>query len=370
MSPPAGDSAVTNYDDSLRQVTVCRGSQCTLTLHDGIGSPVSVTTPAGVTSITKYDKDGRKSFNGSPGGGDTNGDTYSYDALNRVTQVCHPGSPCRSMLYESNTVTITDENNHRTIQRFQAFGSPSERRLVAVRDAETPDSCSGDCEWEYSYTTLGALRSVNPPAGGPMRTWSYDPVTHLLTSESQPESGTTTYQYDDHGRLAWKSPGGQAHLNLRHLYDPNGRLTTIDQIPASGHFVEFEYDASDNRTRVRNALVDSKFIYDAANRLMRREDTIGTRTFVTHYSYDGRDQLTEIEYPSGRKVTYTPNASTGRIESVKGPGSVTYASAIQYHPSGALSGLTFGNGTTESIGFDNRHRPDHLQVGPRLTAST
>jgi RHS repeat-associated protein len=380
MSPPVGENAETDYDDELRTVEVCRGSQCTVTVHDGIGRPLSVTNPAGITTTTEYDKDGRKSFESYPGGGN-NGDHYTYDALNRVTEVKHADDSTRTMeyglpAYGANSVKITDENNHVTIQWFEAFGDPFERRLVKLRDARAEGSgCSGllgysgDCEWEYAYTTLGALKSVNPPAGGPMRTWDYD-SRHLLTSEHQPESGTTEYEYDPDGRLTLKKPAGQADLYLRHWYDENGRLRRIDQDPATAHWVEFGYDDADNRTRVQNALVDSRFTYDAANRLTKREDIIGTRTFVTTYTYDGKDHLTEILYPSGRKVIYAPNASTGRIESVTGPGGVNYATSIQYHPSGAISGLTFGNDTPanpvkETVVFDpERHWPTQIVSGP------
>ena len=376
MTPAVGESADTVYDDALRTVTVWRGSQRTVTIHDGIGRPVSVTNPAGVTTTTRYDKDGRKVFESYPGGGPNDGDTFSYDALNRLTTVSHVGGSARTMeyapvLYGPNSVKITDENGGVTIQWFEAFGDPFERRLVRVRDAEAHrKNCTleyaGDCDWEYAYTTLGALKSVNPPSGGPLRTWTYD-SRHLLTSENQPESGTTNYQYDAKGRLVWKEPGGQFALNLRHQYDGNGRLWRIDRpnFPAENHWVEFEYDEADNRKRVTSALVNSQFKYDGANRLEKRTDTIGSRTFVTEYKYDAKDHLTEILYPSGRKVTYSPNASTGRIESVTGPGGVTYASNIQYHPSAAITSLTFGNGTTESIQFNHpRQWPTNVVSGP------
>ncbi len=357
MAPPVGETANTVYDDANRKVTVCRGSECTETVHDGIGRPTSVTNPAGVTTITKYDQDGRKIFDGYPGGGETGGDTIGYDALNRVTSVCHPGSSCRSLQYGPNTVTITDENDHVTVQRFRAFGDPFDRRLTGLRDAECDDPA---CEWTYSYTALGALKRVDGPEG-PDRIWNYDfNGHHILGSDIQPESGRTYYDYDAAGRLTWKTDA--QGRSLRHWYDWNSRLSKIE-LPGTSEYIEFEYDASDNRTRVKTALVDSTFKYDGANRLTDRTDTIEGRTFETTYEYDGKDHLRKIVYPSGREVIYTPDPQ-GRIVSVTGPGGATLATNVQYHASGAISGFTFGNGTTEAITFDARHRPQHLVSGP------
>ena len=183
MDPPEGDNAVTNYDDANRTVTVCRGTECTATVHDSLGRPVSVANPAGVTTITKYNLDGRKNFDGYPNGGETGGDTFTHDALNRVTAICHPGNSCRSMLYGANTVTITDEEGHQTLQRFEAFGDPFGRRLSSLRDANLE-------EWAYGYTALGALTRVDGPGAIPDRTWTYN-AQHQLASEGQPESGVT-----------------------------------------------------------------------------------------------------------------------------------------------------------------------------------
>ncbi len=238
-----------------------------------------------------------------------------------------------------------------TEHRFHAFGDPFDRRLVSVLDAAQE-------EWAYEYTTLGALTRVNAPAG-PDRTWTYGAGTHHLQSDSQPESGTTLYDYDVHGILSWKTDA--AGRALQYLYDGNKRLVQINA-PGTADDVVFEYDASDNRTRVTNALVDSTFAYDGANRLIQRTDVIAGRTFVTGYEYNGRDTLTRIDYPSGRQVIYTPDAQ-GRIVSVTGPGA-TFASDVQYDASGAIGALTLGNATTEAVTFDTRQRPLHLTSGP------
>ncbi len=133
--------------------------------------------------------------------------------------------------------------------------------------------------------------------------------------------------------------------------------------PVSAEDVTFAYDDADNRTRMVTGGTETVFTYDAANRLTLREDTINGRLFTTGYAYeDGRDNLTQLTYPSGRVVQYLYDAAD-RITKVYA-GSETYAEDFSYHASGAIASYTFGNGTTETMTFDDRYRPRHLTSGP------
>ncbi len=359
VTPPEGEAALTEYDDTSGAWTkTSRGpTYFTQTTRDGFGRAIATEDAAGVKTKVSYDAEGRQVYQSYPyeGASDT-GDSFQYDALNRVTRATHADGSYAETAYADGDITITDELDHganarTTVQRWRAFGDPGDARLLSLRDP-------AGSEWTYSYSGLGALTRVDGPGDVPDRVWVYN-GQHQLQSDTQPESGHATYGYDNAGNLAWKTDARGTTFYF--TYDGNNRLTRIDA-PGDADDVDIWYDASDNRTRLKNATVDSTFVFDGADRLTSRTDDTDGQTFVTAYQYDGRDTLTRIVYPSGRQVDFSPGAQ-GRITSVTGPGT-SYATGIEYHPSGTIKALTLANGAVETVTFDARQRPEWLRTGP------
>jgi YD repeat-containing protein len=87
------------------------------------------------------------------------------------------------------------------------------------------------------------------------RTWTYDAVTTNLTSETQPESGTTCYTYAA-DLVATKT---DANLSVTtYTYDPYGRATTIararqGQAPDPCQSTHYLYDVNPNHPNTANA---------------------------------------------------------------------------------------------------------------------
>jgi YD repeat-containing protein len=134
----------------------------------------------------------------------------------------------------------------------------------------------------------GSLTGVDAPEG-PDRVWAYN-SNNELTSETQPESGTTSYTYTA-GLLATKTDA-MSRVTTYH-YDGNKRLIAIES-PVPTENVTYSYDAADNRTRMVTAGLESIFTYDAAERLTARQDNINGKLFSTTYAYDDNDNLTQI----------------------------------------------------------------------------
>jgi RHS repeat-associated protein len=351
VEPAEGAATTTSYAADGSSVTVSRGPVWTTTTLDGFGRPTATENSAGVRTTMTYDREGFKTFQSYPvSGGSGGGDTFTYDALGRVTTISHADSSWISYAYAGTDVAITDENGRTTTQYWTAFGDPGDGRLVGLVDAK-------GASWSYTYNALGSLTSVHAPAG-PDRVWAYDDKNRLV-SDTQPESGTTTYTYTTEGLLASKTDA--AGRTTGYAYDGNHRLIGIDA-PGTADDATFTYDARDNRVRAAAGTVDSVFSYDAANRLVAREDRIQGQIFITGFTYDARDNLTTITYPSGRAAQYEYDGAD-RISRVFAA-SQTYADQISYHPSGAIAGYTLGNGTHETVTFDARNRPAHLTSGP------
>ena len=182
--------------------------------------------------------------------------TTTYDALNRMAQVTDGGGGTLVNTYTQNDVYVsagpapTGENAKRRQNEYDALS-----RLTSVCEI-TSVSGSGTCGqtspqtgfWTlYSYNPLGKLTGVTQNAqtsSTQTRTYLYDLVGRM-TSETNPESGTTSYVYDTDSTCGTS----------------NGDL-------------------------------------------VKRTDAMGN---VTCYSYDALHRRLSITYPSGSYAPKTPN---------------------------------------------------------------
>ncbi|MBY0507381.1 MAG: hypothetical protein K2X03_25930 [Bryobacteraceae bacterium] len=126
--------------------------------------------------------------------------------------------------------------------------------LVQVTE---PNPAGGtDYQTYYTYNVRDQLTQVQMPrpdqVGGTYtqtRTFVYDLTTGWMTSATNPENGTTTYNYDIYGRLNYKQDAkGQ---RLEYLYDVNNRVTKMTPKDSSGtvvtcDIVEYFYDLTIN----------------------------------------------------------------------------------------------------------------------------
>ena len=360
VHPPVGNDTVTTYATDASSVTAARDQSWTRTDLDGFGRAVGTENAVGIKTLTSYDALGQTIYASAPySGAQHAGTQFAYDALGRVlTRTNADGSDAHygyDAVADGLRTAITDEEERPTQQVWQATGSPDAARLARVIDA-TGHSTS------YTYTTLGSLYQVSSP-DGVTRTWTYDTQNRLQWQE-QPESGRTWYlEYDGVGNLT-KQRDANLHDTL-FTYDANNRLTLVTSWDPA-YTTSFEYDDSNNRTSVSNGYVTSTFAYDAANRLRTRTDVIrktpeGTgRSFVSTYTPDENGNVVEVRYPSGNAVQYRYDAENRVTDVFDVARGVTFAGAITYHPAGGLAGFTAGDGSRETIVYDERARLRHL----------
>jgi YD repeat-containing protein len=356
---------ITSYDNpSAAGLTTIatQGGSSTATTLDGFGRAIHAASAAGVQTSTGFDKEGRKAYESLPyhAGEPVRHEVFEHDVIGRLTKVTHPvvirpdGQPETSEVrydYDGTNMWIWDEENHMTVQERSAFGNPDETRLTVLTDADQK-------VWRYSYDAAGNLLRVDAPEG-PDREWTFVPGTNRLATEWHPESGLTRYlRYDGAGNLEEKIDDNDR--TFTYSYDGNNRLSNVEA-PGSAHdLVEIRYDAFDNRTHVRNEAVETTTVYDEANRLRSRSDSIGGFTYVSRYEYDSRSNLAEIEYPNAREVVYEYDAGN-RVTRITDRNDHEFAREIQYHASGAVSSLRYGNAIIETRQYDERHRTKTIQ---------
>jgi YD repeat-containing protein len=348
----SADTLIT-YSADERSITRSRGPSSISTTLDGFGRPTATTNSLhDVNTDTDYDACGRTSYQSYPFSGANIGTHFFYDALDRVTRKTNPDDTGVGFGYSAGAggmvVTIEDEEHRVTRQEWHAFGHPEDSRLVSVTDGENQVT-------SYAYHPLGGLSRVDSPEGGD-REWTYLPGTDRVSTETHPENGTTTFHYLEDGLVETRSDPEFGTTTF--AYDGSHRVTEIFR-PESSSDVSIRYDDSDNRTLLERGhglgLVSSKLgPYDGNNRLEAREDDIGGQKLLTRYTYDSRDNVDTITYPSGAQVSYDYD-SDNRVTAVRAgpePGALKYAHSFAHHPSGGVASYTAGNGTVHTVGYD------------------
>lgn len=275
------------------------GDTNTETRVDGFGR-FSSTDTEGLKTRVSRDACGRVTFESAPftTGAGNRGVTTAYDALNRVTQVTDALSNLTQYAYSGIDVTVTDAESRQTFYDYSAAGDV--RRLVKVRDAAQQET-------NYQYTASDQLYQVTGPGTTPPRTWIWDGAGRLL-SDTQPESGTTTYVHNIAGLLTQRTDA--ENRVITYTYDGDQRPRTIN-LPGTSDDVTITYDLIGRVISQATPGVSTTFAYDSVGRLASRTDTVsGHAPFVSSYGYDLKGNLTSITYPSGRQVTYEHDCST------------------------------------------------------------
>src|SRR5262249_48351566 len=164
----------------------------------GFGRVVTSTNRLNLQTSTTRDACGRatdQSAPYTPGVTGTIRYTHTqYDALGRVVSVTAPDNTVTVRnAYDGSNVTVTDAENHATLYTSKGFGAPTDARLTSVFDANGRTT-------SYTYDVYGHLTQVVGPGTAPARTWVYN-GKGWLDHDTQPESGTTTYVYDNVGNV-------------------------------------------------------------------------------------------------------------------------------------------------------------------------
>lgn len=136
--------------------------------------------------------------------------TTVYDLLGRVTSVTSPDSSVITTSYSANTVIVADQTAKKRKSITDALG-----RLKEVY--EDPDGLN--YLTSYSYDTLDNLITVSQ--GSQTRTFVYNSLKQL-TSATNPESGTISYQYDESGNLLVKTDAREVSAHF--AYDAFNRV--------------------------------------------------------------------------------------------------------------------------------------------------
>ena len=325
-----------------------------------------------------YDSAGRLSFEAfaSEDPLEPDGATFQYDGLDRMTTVTNTadstvrtycyGSPCDiASEYGTGLVNgqiVTDERGYETAYEYQSFGSPESKSVTKISQQVRKASEPGGLKFidtDILRNELGNMETVTQ--GGHTRTYTYN-VRQELWWLVEPERGATEFGYDSMGNLDFKMVGsGPA---TQYDYDGLNRQIYIDY-PSGTADVTIDYDDDNNVRLVSSGPSVWTYTYDAQSRLKTETLAIEGQSFGFTYDYDNIGGLSQLTYPGSVTAAFNPDA-LGRPTTVGG-----YVTAVDYHPDGQLSAVTYGDGHVRNISLTPRRFPDVVTVakGPSTVLS-
>ena len=189
----------------------------------------------------------------------------------------------------------------------------------------------------YTYDALSNLVQVQQKGGDPnsanwrTRAFSYDSLSQL-TGAYNPESGTTSYTYDNNGNALTKTT---ALGSISYCYDSLNRVMakSYNYSPNSctSPAATYGYDgiapqgcspslAAANPVGHRTGMCDQSgneaWSYGAMDRVAGEQRVTNGVTKSTSYGYNFDGSLASLTSPSGRTITYTPSPAARLLSAV------------------------------------------------------
>ncbi len=413
VTDPNGLETTTAYDDldrvtEVRQLGPATPTDDLVTAYEytTFGDLFRTTLPAGNVVEYAYDPAGRLTSVERRPDATTHGErvVYTLDAAGNRTREERQRWDAGSSAWVPFSATAYDYQNRCQVDQVrQAPNTPEEAttafeydcdgNLTSVWDPDH-DRATDPPTTTYAYDLLNRLTSVSqawqPPGGTPgtaVTTCSYDVQDHLtgvtdaegnpttyvdsdrdlLTQEDSLVSGTTTHRYNEHGEED-RSTDARGIVVARTI-DALDRVTNVDY-PDDTLDTTYLYDTAPGSCAApgsplgRLASITRNgetldFCYDHFGRMVK-DGELG-------YTWDANGNRTGIAYPSGVSAAYGFDFADRETSlSVTSPaGGVTptaVVTAAAYLPSGPLSSLALGNGTSETRAFDGRYVPSGITL--------
>ncbi len=270
------------------------GSPTVTTWYDNAGREVQSETvgPKGTTILkeTTYDNRGQVTEVENTTGKLFSKQELDYDGRGRLVKEVLSSGKTTKYTYGNRTVTSTiAETGQSVTKTFDAWGN-----VVKVEDP------SGIVT--YKYASVGKPASVT--AHGSTVCMTYDAAGNQ-TSLTDPDAGTSTYAYAANGTLLTQRDG--KGINTIYEFDDLGRIVTIRQ---GRHATDYLYGSYVNgKPCVDMLCMDgncTEYKYDRLGHVISEKRHVKDKTVLTfEYTYNDRNQLAKMRYPSGLEVTYS-----------------------------------------------------------------
>ena len=354
-----------NAVDQLISETNALGHVTSYT-YDGNGNRLTVTDANGNTTTNTYDALNRVTRTTYPdsafetvaydavgniiGTTDRNGNTVgkTYDALNRLLATAYPDATTTTYTYDLNGNILTAGN----ADISYSFTYDALNRVTQVNNVTLGKSVS------YSYLCCGLKDSMTNPEGG-VTSYTYDALKRM-TILTNSFGETTTYTYNNLSRVTRKDLANGSYTN--YSYDASSRLTSLVNMTSSGSVISnyaYSLDNIGNRTSMTTPAGTHNYSYDNIYQLLQAMhpalsteaytyDPVHNRlTSADHndWTYDSNNRL--ISY-NGFSYTYDVN---GNMIS-KTDTALSQVTSYQYDYENKLKRIDYPDGTYSEYRYD------------------
>jgi len=254
----------------------------------------------------------------------SNTTTYEYDDLGRVTKITDPlGNQTINTYSDANLVQIEEGKTTTESGRITIIEYDGLNRRTAVKKLD--DSQVEVILLTYTYNSEGQI--INQTDGNSNTTTNTHDELGRLISVADPSGFTSSYVYDKNGNVI-QIIDAESNDTFNY-YDYANRLTEVTN--ALNHTTSYTYNALSKILTVTDAKFHTtNHIYDDAGRLIEVSDHNGYTTQYAYddnsnliekivpneysdpggadpiiYTYNEYNQLTQIDYPDGKTVTFS-----------------------------------------------------------------
>jgi RHS repeat-associated protein len=374
------------YDSLGQLVAVAQGLRQTVLGYDGKGRLASITDPLSRTVGFGYDAVGRITQQVLP---DRREVFFSYDANGNVTSITPPGRPSHAFAYSAidleesylppelgeglNLTHSTYNLDHQPVEMARPDGTTITLGYDQAGRPSTLILPRGQVAFGYHPTT-GNLTTITDPDG---KTLSYNYDGSLLTRETWAGtiSGNIQYTYDDNFRLTSQSVNGDSSLTFQ--YDEDSLLTQVGALAFSrdpqighitgstlGHVVDARVYNSFGELSTYRAMFGGNDIFavqytrDQLGRIIQKTETVEGQAIAYSYTYDITGRLTEVQRNDSTIATYAYDTNGNRLSYTSPDGILTATYDVQdrllrygsttytYTANGELQHKTAGHQTT------------------------
>lgn len=272
----------------------------------------ALTEEGWVTTLWHYDSLGRTRAVSRPylSVASARFEEYEYDLLGRLTKETHPDDTTRTVTYEFDRVTSTDEEGRQKVVHLDAAGRIARERQTAGTET---------IEVSYTYGPFSRLRRTTDPEGHVTEFW-YDDLGRIVTS-SDPTTGESRREYTAFDEMWAEVDVDESRSEFR--YDVLGRLT---EIRSNDGVTSHVYDFFEGRSAPGHNMfsrspdgTETRYRYTSRGLPESECTRVAGSDFCVGYTFDTRGRLSRLQYPSvGRTlaVQYTYSPTSSRLASV------------------------------------------------------
>lgn len=283
-------------------------------------------------------------------GGSNLATTYTYNGLDKLTDVLQSGGMPRHFFYDGLGRMIAANNPENA--------SPQQPASLSCGTSQSWTMC-------YGYDNNSNLTSQTDNRGL-QTTYTYDSLNRL-TDKTFNDGRTPGQHYGYDITSSWMGPQyntigrlSQAHTDQDMRYFGTGGPPTCNSQNSS----TANYNPANGNPTYCN-WTDELYSYDAMGRLNRIGTAFpseaGWAAHETDLTYDLAGNMTSLRYPDGRVVTQGIDGA-GHLQNVTYDNwngqhvGYTYASAFTYTAAGAQTEVTYGNGVYIHTPYNNRQQ--------------